>query len=121
MPGGDPETGETFESTLHRVRAERLIQDDSTSIFISELGEVVAEWPTDLVVSVTWGARVEAENLGSEAQVSSEERPSQTLLKAKLERWRSELFKDVTFGHRRSSPAVTCTCAPRRRGPSRAS
>ena len=90
-PGVDPETGETFESTLHRVRAGRLIQDASRSIFISELGEVVAEWPTELVVSVTWGGRVEAENLGSEAQVSSEQRPSQAKLKAKLERWRSDL------------------------------
>ena len=40
---------------------------------------------------MTWGGRVEAENLGSEAQVSSEQRPSQTKLKAKLERWRSDL------------------------------
>ena len=53
--GVDPETGESFESTLHRVHAERLLQDASSSIFISELGEVVAEWPTQLVVSVKWG------------------------------------------------------------------
>ena len=89
-PGVDPETGETFESTLHRVRAGRLIQDASRSIFISELGKLSLNGRLNSSC-LTWGGRVEAENLGSEAQVSSEQRPSQAKLKAKLERWRSDL------------------------------
>ena len=89
--GVDPETGESFESTLHRVHAERLLQDASSSIFISELGEVVAEWPTQLVVSVKWGHQVGPDALDPPDEATQKREPSLTELKAQLERWRSDL------------------------------
>lgn len=89
--GVDPETGETFESTLHRIHAERLLQDASSSIFISESGEVVAEWPTELIASVKWSRRAEPEALVPSDKVMRERGPLQTELKAQLERWRSGL------------------------------
>ena len=89
--GVDLETGETFESTLHRIHAEQLLQDASSSIFISEYGEVVAEWPTELVTSVKWGRRVEPEALVPSDELMREREPLQKRLREQLESWRSEL------------------------------
>ena len=52
--GIDPLTKKEFTSDLHRVLAAQLIQDSATSIFIDENGEILSEWPSELVLSTEW-------------------------------------------------------------------
>lgn len=94
--GVDPETGEVFESTLHRVDAERLFQNPANSTFVSDFGEVVAEWPTELIVSVKWGEPLEQSGSTPEQRAMPEQTPSPAKLKAQLEQWRSGLAQSRT-------------------------
>jgi len=91
--GVDPETGEVFESILHRVDAEQLFQNPANSTFVSGFGEVVAEWPTELIVSVKWGEPIEQSDFTPEQKAMPEQAPSPAKLKAQLEQWRSGLAR----------------------------
>lgn len=54
--GTDPDDGETFVATRHRVAACALHPSPGETMFLDESGEVIARWPTDAIERITWPA-----------------------------------------------------------------
>ncbi len=54
VSGQDRSTGDTFRADRHAVFAERVHQDGNETVFIDAQGEIVARWPTPLIVRVVW-------------------------------------------------------------------
>jgi len=54
--GADPDDGETFVATRHRVSASALHPGDSETLFVDDGGVVIARWPTDSIERITWVA-----------------------------------------------------------------
>lgn len=52
--GADPDDGETFAATRHRVVATAVHPGGSETMFVDEGGAVVARWPTDAIERITW-------------------------------------------------------------------
>jgi hypothetical protein len=93
--GTDVASGEAFESTLHRLNAARVIQDAERTVFVAESGEVVAEWPTSLIVSVDWneGRATQANSFEPDIAALAEQSRPNIRVKKELERWRSGLAR----------------------------
>jgi hypothetical protein len=56
VEGADPDDGETFVASRHRVRGAWLRQDVDHTIVVDVAGEVVGRWPTRLIEQVAWSA-----------------------------------------------------------------
>lgn len=56
--GADPDDGEMFVATRHRVVACALHPADGDTMFVDDDGEVVARWPTDAIERITWPVAV---------------------------------------------------------------
>jgi hypothetical protein len=52
--GIDPDDGETFVATRHRVVASALHPGDGETLFVDDGGAVLARWPTDAIERITW-------------------------------------------------------------------
>jgi hypothetical protein len=50
----DPKSGQELISDRHVVEAFQLIQDSDLTAFVDQDGEVIAEWPTILIVKTEW-------------------------------------------------------------------
>lgn len=61
----------TVVSNRHVVQAARLLQDATTSAFVDSNGEVVATYPTSLVVDVEWDTVPEAQSQAARSSVTT--------------------------------------------------
>ena len=54
IEGADPEDGDTFVATRHRVVASALHPGDDETMFLDSEGTVIARWPTGAIDRITW-------------------------------------------------------------------
>ena len=54
VEGVDPDDGQPFLASRHRVEASWLRQDRDETLFLDETGEVVAGWDTELIDHIVW-------------------------------------------------------------------
>jgi len=56
VSGVDQTSGDDFTSDRHIVLATQVTQDLARTTFVDNNGEVVAEWPTDLIKKIEWSS-----------------------------------------------------------------
>jgi hypothetical protein len=56
VEGTDPDDGEIFVASRHRVRGAWLRQDAEQTLAVDAAGEMVGSWPTHLIEHVSWSA-----------------------------------------------------------------
>jgi hypothetical protein len=54
IEGPDPDDGDTFVATRHRVVASAVHPADDETMFIDAEGTVIARWPTEAIDRITW-------------------------------------------------------------------
>jgi hypothetical protein len=54
VEGVDPDDGDVFSASRHRVNGTALRQDRHETVFLNGEGEVVARWETRLVAQIAW-------------------------------------------------------------------
>lgn len=57
VSGIDPTTGQEFVGNKRSVDASQLIQNTEVTLFVDSEGEVLAEWPTELIALRAKGRR----------------------------------------------------------------
>lgn len=73
IEGADPEDGDTFVATRHRVVASALHPGDDETMFLDGDGTVIARWPTEAIDRITWLSGTNGNNSSSKPRFRSRE------------------------------------------------
>jgi hypothetical protein len=74
VEGADPDDGEAFVASRHRVLASWMRQDRRDTAFIDESGEIVGCWATDLIEQIDWAPAATLSVLGRPPRIDPGER-----------------------------------------------
>jgi len=97
VEGTDPDDSERFTSNRHKVAARWARQDATEATFIDDFGEIVARWPTLLILSIAW-----PDLAPPGAGRSIAKKPNRTLKPGTLE-WRDKVKRQFPMAYERWS------------------
>ena len=74
VEGVDPDDGEVFTASRHRVLGSSMRQDRHETLFLNAAGEVVARWDTGVIEQIGWSPTSSLSIAGRSSRAASAER-----------------------------------------------